>query len=161
MMFFQDGEYPKCAKILRNQIIGMKAPSRVVSALFICIRNRALAEMALSPGTYPRVIIRKLTRNGFWARNIPGNFNGECDPNDVNYVFLNTSFADGVEEGHVSAHEFEKILLHEVVHWGRFHAGMPGEIEGMEAGSLFEYLAYKDKYVGHSGLSCPERQPAA
>lgn len=156
MMFFQDAKYPNCAKILRNRIIGMKAPSRVVSALFICIRDRSLVDMALSPGTYPRLIIAKLMRNGQWLKNVPGNYSGGCDPKDLNYVYLNTSFAEGVESGNLDARQFEKVLLHEVVHWGRERAGLPGTIEGMEAGSLFEYLAYKDKYIGHDDLSCPD-----
>ena len=79
---------------------------------------------------------------------------GECDPEVLNSVYNNRNVAEGVEEGNLSSRYFEQVLLHEVVHWGRHLAGLPAEIEGREAGSWFEHLAYGVPYIGHSGVSC-------
>lgn len=154
MMFFQDASYPQCAHLMRHHVIGIPADTQVFRALEECIGKRTLVEQVLAAGTYPRLIVARLVRNGEWQKNVGGNYRGECDAADLNYVYINKNIAQGVEEGNLSSRYFEQVLLHEVVHWGRHIAGLPAEIDGREAGSWFEHLAYGVPYIGHSGFSC-------
>jgi hypothetical protein len=153
MMFFGDGQYPRCAAYLRTSIIGVSSKSQIYSALLACIEDEKIVKQALSPGTYPRIVIEKLSKG---LKIIGGIYQGECFPEKKNYVYLDTRIPDGYEDNkEVPPYYFEKTLLHEVVHWGRFIAGKPSEIDGKEAGSWFEHLAYGIAYQYHSGIQCP------
>jgi hypothetical protein len=153
MMFFGDGQFPRCANYLRTRIIGMSKSSKVYKALIECIENETLVEQAISAGTYPCLKIENLVK-GYVAPE--GIYQGECDASKLNYVYVHTRVADGFE--HFTRRvppRFESVLLHEVVHWGRFIGGKPGTIHGKEAGSWFEKLAYDKPYMGHNDLVCP------
>ncbi|MGB7208766.1 MAG: hypothetical protein WBD27_08930 [Pyrinomonadaceae bacterium] len=154
MMFFQDGEFPKLAHYLRSRIIGMNKNSKVFKALVECIGSEKIAKQAIDPGTYPRLIIEPLIRGMVSPSGI---YQGECDPAKKNYVYIHTRIGEGFETDE-SARQyptvFETTLLHEVVHWGRFIGGKPGEINGKEAGNWFNHRAYGHIYVYHSDLIC-------
>ena len=155
MMFFQDGEYPVCAGIIRNRVIGInKTSPKIFSALVECIEGGTLAREAVTAGRYPRVNIANFVKNGQRVRNIGGMYSGECDPELKNIVFVNTHVARGIENDPELAEVFERTLLHEVVHWGRFIGGKSNRINDKEAGSLFEEKAYGIAYIGHHGFSC-------
>lgn len=77
-----------------------------------------------------------------------------ADPELKNIVFVNTHVARGIENDPELAEVFERTLLHEVVHWGRFIGGKSNRINDKEAGSLFEEKAYGIAYIGHHGFSC-------
>jgi hypothetical protein len=152
MMFFGDGQFPKCGSYMRSSIVGMNKKSKIYKALVECIEDEKLVALAVSPGTYPRLIIEDLIK-GMYV--IDGIYQGECDPTKLNYVYLHTRVGDGFE--HYEDHyppAFERLLLHEVVHWGRFLGGKPGEIDGREAGSWFEHLAYDIPYKWHGEIKC-------
>jgi len=151
-MFFQDGQFPKLASYLRSRIIGMNEQSKVFKTLTDCIGSKKLAKQAISAGTYPRLIIEPLVRGN---KVINGIYQGECDASKQNYVYIHTRVGEGFETGeHTPPTFFEKTLLHEVVHWGRFIGKKPGQINGKEAGNWFCHLAYGDIYTNHSDLSC-------
>jgi P-type Cu+ transporter len=69
MMFFQDASYPQCAHLMRHHVIGIPPDTQVFRALEECIGKRTLVEQALAAGTYPRLIIARLVRNGEWQKN--------------------------------------------------------------------------------------------
>ena len=158
MMFFQDAQFPACADIIRSRIVGGKLPSRVLSALRQCIDSERFFTTALSAGTYPRVDIVKLRGAGpMGARGTGGNYN-PCTDENINKVFINLWVAQDVEHFD-GADTFERYLLHEVVHWGRFVAKKPGTIrvDGVdrEAGNLFEERAYGGHLGDHDDVPCP------
>lgn len=64
MMFFQDGEFPQCGKVYRAVIGSILPGSKVFDAMVACCDSHTLTKQALSPGTYPRLNIAKLTMNG-------------------------------------------------------------------------------------------------
>ncbi|WP_178133254.1 hypothetical protein [Vineibacter terrae] len=158
MMFFQDAQFPRCASVIRLRIVGGKLSERVRSALLECIESDALGTKALSAGTYPRVNIVKLVSNGVWDRRVGGLYSGDCDPADLNKVFVNWNVAQDLERYNApyNARNFERTLLHEVVHWGRKIAGKSGTIGGIEAGDVFEFKAGYTKFQGdHDDRACP------
>ena len=155
MMFFGDGQFPRCGQVIRSRIVGLKPSTKVYSALVECIESEALAAQAVSAGTYPRVIIAKLMKNGHWQRNVGGQYAGECDPTAINYVYINLNVARGLEDDESQARVFARTVLHEVVHWGRFMAKKPSRIGDKEAGSWFEHRAYNLPYIGHDDPQCP------
>jgi len=99
-------------------------------------------------------------RSRAWAackgmRVIGGIYQGECYPEKKNYVYVDDRIPDGYEsDPEQTPAYFERTLLHEVVHWGRFMAGKSADIDGKEAGSWFEHLAYNIPYQYHSGIKC-------
>ena len=161
MMFFQDAQFPRCAHVIRSRIVGGKLPARVRAALLECIgRDKHGIELgvkALSAGTYPRVNIVKLVSNGVWDRRVGGLYAGDCNPADLNKVFVNWNIAKDLEryDDDYNARNFERTLLHEVVHWGRKLAGKPARIDGIEAGDVFEFKAGYTKVQGdHADRAC-------
>ncbi|POF29737.1 hypothetical protein [Roseibium marinum] len=156
MMFFQDGEFPVCADIIRNKLIGLeKSDPKVFSALVECIESAELARQAVTAGRYPRVnIVNIIGKTGHPIKYIGGMYSGECDPEVKNLVYVNRHVASGIERDPDITSYFERTLLHEVVHWGRFIAGKSTRIDDREAGSHFEEKAYGLTYIGHHGFSC-------
>lgn len=153
MMFFGDGQFPKCASYMRSRIVGLSKTSKVYSALVECIEDEKLVKLALGAGTYPRLMIEKIVKG---YKVIDGIYQGECDKSKLNYIYVHTRVAEGFEEfNHSYPPYFEKVVLHETVHWGRHLAGLPGEINGREAGSWFEHLAYNTPYKWHGDVKCP------
>lgn len=152
MMFFGDGQYPKCGTYMRSAIVGMSKKSPIYTALLECIGSEKFVKSALSAGTYPRLIVEKLVK-GYMV--IDGIYQGECDPTKKNYIYIHARVAEGFEhyeQGYPSY--FERVVLHETVHWGRHLAGKPAEIDGKEAGSWFEHLAYGIPYQWHGDVKC-------
>jgi hypothetical protein len=119
MMFFGDGQFPKCGGYMRSKIVGLSKSSKVYSALVECIGSKKFADLAITAGTYPRLIVEDLVKG---------------------YITLPAYF--------------ERVVLHETVHWGRHMAGLPSEIDGKEAGSWFEHLAYNIPYKWHGDVKC-------
>ena len=156
MMFFQDAQYPNYGTLIRGKLRALKSDQpRVFEALATVLESTELAQSAIAAGTYPRVKVARLMKNGKWQRNVGGQFSGECDADAVNYVYVNKSVATGYEDDHSSSTTIERVTLHEVAHWGRFQNGLPAKINGKEAGSWFEYLAYGLDYIGHPPVECP------
>ncbi len=152
MMFFGDGQFPKCGNYMRSKIVGLSKSSKIYSALLECIGSKKFVDLALSPGTYPRLMVERLVKG---YKVIDGIYQGECDPSKLNYIYVHTRVADGFENfNHDNPPYFEKVVLHETVHWGRHLAGLPGEINGKEAGSWFEHLAYGTPYQWHGDIKC-------
>lgn len=87
MMFFDDGRFPKCGMYLRSKIVGIKKGSKIYSALVKCIGDEKLVQSALSPGTYPRLMVEDLVKGN---RAINGIYQGECDRSKLNYVYIHT-----------------------------------------------------------------------
>jgi hypothetical protein len=155
MMFFSDGKYPRSAGYLRTKIIGMNSESKIFKVLVECVEDESLVRQALSPGTYPRLIIGNLVSGMFL---INGAYNGDCVPETKNYIYVHTRITRSYENiPEQSPLLFERTVLHEVVHWGRFMGGKSTEIEGKEAGSWFEHLAYDIVYNHRSGFQCPNK----
>lgn len=92
MMFFDDGRYPRCAGYLRTSIIGMNSESKVYKASVACLEDEKLVRQALSPGTYPRLLIQELI-SGMYV--IDGAYQGECVPELKNYIYAQTRIAEG------------------------------------------------------------------
>ncbi len=155
MMFFGDGQFPKCAVHLRTKIIGSVSP-RVYKALVRCIRSEELVKQALAPGTYPRLMIEPLKSGMF---QIGGIYQGMCYEHKKNYIYVNIPIANKFEffSDDLTPPRFERILLHELVHWGRFIAGKSPDIRGKEAGGVFEHLAYGSATYGDHEIKCPNR----
>jgi hypothetical protein len=152
MMFFDDYKYPRCAGYLRTSIIGMNSESKVYKALVTCIEDEKLVRQAVSPGTYPRVIIQELLK-GMYV--IDGAYQGECAPETKNYVYVNTRIADGYENNpEQSPLSFGRTVLHEIVHWGRFIGGKSRDFGDKEAGNWFEHLTYGTAYQYHASAQC-------
>ncbi len=70
-------------------------------------------------------------------------------------MFINRHIATGYEDYSENWQLFERIMLHEMVHWARFIAGSPGRTSsGGEAGSAFEEKAYGVKVRNHYDVAC-------
>ena len=85
-----------------------------------------------------------------------GMYRGECRADKLNYVEMDMTLCRGVENFHFTD-LLEQKLLHEVVHWGRHIAKKPWRIDGKEAGSWFEWLAYGLDYQNHYEIPCGTR----
>lgn len=152
MMFFGDGQFPKCGNYMRSKIVGIPKGSKKYSALVECIGSEKFVKLALRSGTYPRLIVDELVK-GYMV--IDGIYQGECDPSKLNYIYIHTRVADGFENyPQTPPPYFERVVLHETVHWGRHLAGLPSDINGKEAGSWFEHLAYDIPYKWHGDIKC-------
>lgn len=171
MMFFQDGQFPRCGKIIRSRILNLDRSSRIFLAFIECCEDARIAYKAFSPGTYPKVVIRPLPPSNMM---IPqGIYNGHCVGGSLNEIAVHTDTARGLENDddwedylHQSSN-FEKVVLHEAVHWARFVGGKPGEIDltgkknlrsgerkTAEAGSWFDFRAFGIPYSYHGALDC-------
>lgn len=87
-------------------------------------------------------------------KNVLGIYQGECKKETLNYVFINEHIGRGVEGDRSMMLDFERLVLHEAVHWARYVGGKPGLIGGKEAGSWFVHRAYGVAYIGHSDIGC-------
>jgi hypothetical protein len=83
-----------------------------------------------------------------------GIYQGECRADKLNHVDLDMTICEGVENGHLPMSNLEHFLLHETVHWGRFIARKPSKIDGKEAGSWFEWVAYGTEFKDHYEIPC-------
>ena len=142
MMMFQDAQFPKVAQLVRTKIIGMDQSSRVFKALVEVMESETLAKQFISPGTYPRLLIKPvILATGMMAGARAG---GAFRPQYPNYIELDDIRAEGFEKEDAPV---EHQILHEGVHWGRHHAHKPGEITPLgfdspqEAGNFFEFRA--------------------
>lgn len=154
MMLFFDGQYPHCARFIRSKIIGMHPLHHVYRALVECIEDEELVKSAMSPGTYPRIVITDIREiTGPRMEVINGLYQGHAD--NLNIVFLHIPFCRAVENDPSFTNPLEKILLHETVHWGRQIAKKTSKIDGKEAGSWFKWLAYDVPFKDHWEVSMP------
>ena len=155
MMLFFDGQYPNCAAFIRSRVIGMHPLHHVFRAMVECIEDEELVKSAMSPGTYPRIVIEDLRYlSGSRMEVIRGIYQGECRVDKLNHVDLDIVLAEGLEDDPNFTSMFEHILLHETVHWGRFIAKKPSRIDGKEAGSWFEHLAFNTPFKNHHEIPC-------
>ncbi len=171
MMFFQDGQYPRCGKIIRSRVLTLNHSSRIYLAFVECCEDARIAASAFRSGTYPRIVITPNSVHGTTA--LPGYYNGHCKKGDMNYIFISTKTANSLENDEEweyylkKSSNFERVVLHEAVHWARFMGGKPGEIDlsgkkklqpgerkTAEAGSWFDYRAYGIPYKYHDGIPC-------
>lgn len=73
----------------------------------------------------------------------------------MNYVWVNWNIARDLENHHdyFNANIFTRVFLHEAIHWARHMNKLPPRIDGKEAGTWFERLAfgipYADHWTGH------------
>ncbi len=159
MMLFFDGQYPHCAAFIRSKIIGMHPRHPVYRAMVECVGNspddEKLVASLFSPGTYPRIVIEDLRAQMKGKIAVAGGiYQGECRPDKLNHVDLDMTMCRGVENDPSYTRDLEHFLLHETVHWARFIARKPSRIDGKEAGSWFEHLAYGDEFQDHYEIPC-------
>ncbi len=105
MMFFQDAQFPHCGLFIRGpriETLELISPE-IYAALLECCESEKLVKQALAKGTYLNVRIKVLKRHGFIAKNIGGVYMGECDPEHLNTVLINTYVAQGFENDRTRA----------------------------------------------------------
>lgn len=170
MMFFQDGQFPRCGEIIRSRILKLGRSSRIYLSFIECCEDARIAADAFKPGTYPKVVIRTISARGMIPRGI---YNGQCVGGSLNEIAIHTVTARGLEndenwEAYLdTSSDFEKVLLHEAVHWARFIGGKPSEIDlsgkkilapgerkTAEAGSWFDFRAFGIPYAYHGAMEC-------
>ena len=135
MKFAQKDAFPACDQYIRTYISGYCSVCNQVADAFrtVCENNR-LAEQALTFGMNPLIHI------GDVRYNINGQFRGRSG-GPLHTVFINHRVAEQYEDEN-RWDIFESTVLHEMVHWARFHAGKPSQYRNEEAGKAFEKLAY-------------------
>lgn len=156
MIFKQYKNYPKCGAFIQNYLclIDIFSP-KVFEAFIELCESEDLARQAITLGKYPEITIARLLRNGYEQLNVGGNYSGECDPTQKNVVFINRHIAKGYEDDSQNWQLFERIVLHEMVHWARYIGGSPGRTsDGMEAGNAFEEKGYGIKAINHYDVAC-------
>ncbi len=152
MMFFQDGQFPKMGKYLREELTNISNTNlRAYIAFLNCCGDPELGKQALKPGRYPLIVMLD------YQLGAPGIFD-DCPPGDrVNMVFLRLGHFQAFEkEPDEFRDSLEHTVMHEMIHWGRYHAQADPEIFGYEAGDYFDYLAgYRKNMSTHANAPCP------
>jgi hypothetical protein len=123
---------------------------KVFTAFLNTCENKRLAKAALGWGNAPLVIVRegliKLPGGGEAC----GVYRGTVNPDSVEISNLRVTPLERCTEVDLDANKirFECTLLHELVHWVRYQAGLRDSDwdkfpdSPMEAGGQFEYWAY-------------------
>lgn len=156
MIFKQYKNYPKCGAFIQNYLCLIDIFSPKVFGAFIEVcESEDLARQAITLGKFPEITIAKFVKHGKEQRNVGGMYSGECDPTQKNIVFINRHIARGYEDFSSNWELFERIILHEMVHWARFVGGKPGKANGTrEAGNLFEEKGYGVVAGDHDDAAC-------
>lgn len=106
---------------------------------------------AVSYGTFPFVNVKKTLYS-------PYDY-GHFSPKFPNDIWIRRDSVQGYETTEDEARAFqyakylEKLILHELIHWGR-HAGALGddfEYSGNDSGDMFENAAYSNPNMPHLG----------
>lgn len=147
MIFNQSNQYPACDEYIRTYIAGYRnVCNQVVDAFRRICEHDALASQALTVGSNPLIHI------GDVRYNINGQFRGRSG-GPLHTVFINHRVAEEYEEND-RWEIFESTVMHEMVHWARFHASKPSKYQNQEAGKVFEKEAYGRDIVCGCYNSC-------
>jgi hypothetical protein len=107
---------------------------------------------AVSYGTFPIVNIKKSI---FDNAHDYGHFS-ESKPDDIwvrrDSVQTYEKTTDATVEWETGKY-LEMLILHELVHWGRFHSALGDDFEenGLDSGKLFANAAYTNRHKPHLG----------
>lgn len=107
---------------------------------------------AVSYGTYPIVNIKK-------SINSNAHDYGHFNPNFPDDIWIRRDSVQIYENTEDEARAFqtekylEKLILHELVHWGRHRGALGDEFEydGRDSGDMFEESAYSNPNMPHLG----------
>lgn len=157
MKFLQAADHPKIDAFNKVYLsmIDVLQPKVFTAFIEVC-ESEELARQAITIGKDPLIKIARLVKNGYHQKNIGGQYTGDCDPTEKNIVFINTTISEAYNENN-NGELLERVMLHEMVHWARFVGGKPGRVDGREAGSHFESLAYGKEFSNHWEYSCPAK----
>ena len=160
MKFNDYKKYPKFNAYLRNYMPTLELIKPEIFKVFVkYCGSEDIARTALQFNRGPVVLIKTPLKE----ENILGEFAGGCFRGNKgpHEIWINPTRAipyEGKENVHVcdllSGADLEKIVLHELVHWGRYHAGQTTLYNGAEAGTAFEKEAYPINMNYQPGPEC-------
>ncbi|MBS8225020.1 hypothetical protein [Vannielia litorea] len=152
MVFFQHSRFPKYGSFISAQMTRFEDDEPFIFKAYVTALqgDRDLARKTVKDGELPTVEVVEIhpelcNFNLNWRKMAPGSF---C-PASPSKIHILESEAEGYENGNIPDWKAARLLLHELVHWARYHKGLPSRISGFEAGDMFEWFA---QYPGEGRL---------